>query len=74
MKRNINQSADYSIFPTDLVWVAPEFIRESDFVGNQQGDVYSFAIVCSEVRFVSVIEEKYIKDCQHETDMGAWRC
>uniref|UniRef100_A0A183BX45 Guanylate cyclase n=1 Tax=Globodera pallida TaxID=36090 RepID=A0A183BX45_GLOPA len=32
----------------ELVWTAPELLRESDLVGSKPGDVYSFAIVSSE--------------------------
>ena len=33
----------------DLVWTAPEHLRSSDYVGSKAGDVFSFAIICSEV-------------------------
>uniref|UniRef100_A0A914DKH9 Receptor ligand binding region domain-containing protein n=1 Tax=Acrobeloides nanus TaxID=290746 RepID=A0A914DKH9_9BILA len=33
----------------DLLWTSPENLRDENYVGNQQGDVYSFAIICSEV-------------------------
>uniref|UniRef100_A0A914HN36 Guanylate cyclase n=1 Tax=Globodera rostochiensis TaxID=31243 RepID=A0A914HN36_GLORO len=32
----------------ELVWTAPELLRESDLIGSKPGDVYSFAIVSSE--------------------------
>ena len=34
---------------TDLLWSAPELIRENDTTGNKQGDVFSFAFVCAEI-------------------------
>nr|AAG23826.1 guanylyl cyclase [Heterodera glycines] len=33
----------------DLVWTAPELLRDNDIVGNKFGDVYSFSIVSSEI-------------------------
>ncbi|KAL3100669.1 hypothetical protein niasHT_020948 [Heterodera trifolii] len=32
----------------DLVWTAPELLRDNDIVGNKFGDVYSFSIISSE--------------------------
>ncbi|VDM25887.1 unnamed protein product [Toxocara canis] len=34
---------------TTLLWTAPEHLRENNNVGSKQGDVYSFAIICSEI-------------------------
>uniref|UniRef100_A0AC34GQZ3 Guanylate cyclase n=1 Tax=Panagrolaimus sp. ES5 TaxID=591445 RepID=A0AC34GQZ3_9BILA len=31
------------------LWMAPEHIRSDDKIGSQAGDVYSFAIICSEL-------------------------
>lgn len=31
------------------LWMAPEHIRDEDKIGSQSGDVYSFAIICSEL-------------------------
>lgn len=31
------------------MWSSPENIRDEDYVGNAHGDIYSFAIICSEV-------------------------
>uniref|UniRef100_A0A914YPU6 Guanylate cyclase n=1 Tax=Panagrolaimus superbus TaxID=310955 RepID=A0A914YPU6_9BILA len=31
------------------LWMAPEHIRSDDKIGSQVGDVYSFAIICSEL-------------------------
>ncbi|KAK0408089.1 hypothetical protein QR680_003767 [Steinernema hermaphroditum] len=33
----------------ELLWTAPEIIRDNDHVGTKAGDVYSFAIICSEL-------------------------
>uniref|UniRef100_A0AC34Q8K7 Guanylate cyclase n=1 Tax=Panagrolaimus sp. JU765 TaxID=591449 RepID=A0AC34Q8K7_9BILA len=33
----------------DQLWTAPELIRDSDHSGTKQGDVYSLAIICSEI-------------------------
>ncbi|KHN78713.1 Guanylate cyclase receptor-type gcy-1 [Toxocara canis] len=33
----------------DLLWVAPEVIRDEDPIGTVEGDIYSFAIICSEI-------------------------
>ncbi|VDM48756.1 unnamed protein product [Toxocara canis] len=32
-----------------LLWVAPEHLRADDNIGSKKGDVYSFAIICSEI-------------------------
>uniref|UniRef100_F1KWI0 Guanylate cyclase n=1 Tax=Ascaris suum TaxID=6253 RepID=F1KWI0_ASCSU len=32
-----------------FLWTAPEHLRESNSVGSKAGDVYSFAIICSEI-------------------------
>uniref|UniRef100_A0A914VMU6 Guanylate cyclase n=1 Tax=Plectus sambesii TaxID=2011161 RepID=A0A914VMU6_9BILA len=32
-----------------LLWTAPEHLRDDDKLGSPQGDIYSFAIVCSEI-------------------------
>lgn len=34
---------------SELLWVAPEHLRSDDKLGSPQGDIYSFAIVCSEI-------------------------
>ncbi|CEF69663.1 Atrial natriuretic peptide receptor 1 [Strongyloides ratti] len=31
------------------LWMAPEHIRNEDYLGSIQGDIYSFAIICSEI-------------------------
>ena len=33
----------------DQLWTAPELIRDNDHIGSKPGDVYSFAIICSEI-------------------------
>ncbi|KAF8373015.1 hypothetical protein PRIPAC_79444 [Pristionchus pacificus] len=33
----------------ELLWTAPELIRNGDTVGTKAGDIYSFAIICSEI-------------------------
>lgn len=33
----------------DNLWTAPELIRESDHTGSKEGDIYSLAMVCSEI-------------------------
>uniref|UniRef100_A0A915DYY4 guanylate cyclase n=1 Tax=Ditylenchus dipsaci TaxID=166011 RepID=A0A915DYY4_9BILA len=35
--------------PKDLMWTAPELIRDNNNIGTKQGDVFSFAITCAEV-------------------------
>uniref|UniRef100_A0A915BLZ7 Guanylate cyclase n=1 Tax=Parascaris univalens TaxID=6257 RepID=A0A915BLZ7_PARUN len=32
-----------------LLWTAPELLREGNNVGTKKGDIYSFAIICSEI-------------------------
>ncbi|VDM46790.1 unnamed protein product [Toxocara canis] len=32
-----------------LLWTAPELLREENNVGTKKGDIYSFAIICSEI-------------------------
>lgn len=32
-----------------LLWTAPEVLRENNNVGSKDGDIYSFAIICSEI-------------------------
>ncbi len=32
-----------------MLWTAPELIRSDDRVGTKAGDIYSFAIICSEI-------------------------
>lgn len=48
------KSQCYVLFETfqsvsDLLWTAPELIREVDPLGTKAGDIYSFAIICSEI-------------------------
>ena len=33
----------------DLLWTAPEIIREPVLTATKEGDIYSLAIVCSEI-------------------------
>lgn len=33
----------------DRLYIAPELLRNTSLKGTKQGDLYSFAIVCSEV-------------------------
>ncbi|KAF8370361.1 hypothetical protein PRIPAC_76790 [Pristionchus pacificus] len=33
----------------DLLWTAPEHLRNDDIFGSKEGDIYSFAVVASEV-------------------------
>ncbi|KAI1717677.1 adenylate and guanylate cyclase catalytic domain-containing protein [Ditylenchus destructor] len=35
--------------PRELLWTAPELLRENNYVGSKAGDVFSFAVICSEV-------------------------
>lgn len=49
---NRNEEYLYSrklhIFPA-LLWTAPELIRENNQAGTKPGDIYSFAIIASEI-------------------------
>ena len=44
-------SSPLPLSPTDLMWTAPELLRDSDAPpgGTQKGDVYSFALTLYEV-------------------------
>lgn len=33
----------------ELLWTAPELLRQEAKIGTAEGDVYSWAIVCSEI-------------------------
>uniref|UniRef100_A0A0N5CH77 Guanylate cyclase n=1 Tax=Strongyloides papillosus TaxID=174720 RepID=A0A0N5CH77_STREA len=33
----------------DKFWTAPEILRNDNLTGSQEGDIYSFAIICSEI-------------------------
>uniref|UniRef100_A0A0K0F4J4 Guanylate cyclase n=1 Tax=Strongyloides venezuelensis TaxID=75913 RepID=A0A0K0F4J4_STRVS len=33
----------------DKLWTAPEIIRNDNLTGSKEGDIYSFAIICSEI-------------------------
>uniref|UniRef100_A0A914NK63 guanylate cyclase n=1 Tax=Meloidogyne incognita TaxID=6306 RepID=A0A914NK63_MELIC len=33
----------------ELLWTAPELLRENNRKGTKEGDVYSFAIICCEL-------------------------
>jgi hypothetical protein len=33
----------------DLLWTAPELLRNGDEWGTKAGDIYAFAIICSEI-------------------------
>ncbi|CAD5226277.1 unnamed protein product [Bursaphelenchus okinawaensis] len=35
--------------PKELLWTAPEFLRSNDLTGSKAGDIYSFAIIASEL-------------------------
>ncbi|KAI6199751.1 Guanylate cyclase [Aphelenchoides besseyi] len=35
--------------PADLLWTSPEHLRDNNFIGSKAGDVYSFAIIASEI-------------------------
>jgi serine/threonine protein kinase len=34
---------------TELLWTAPELLRDINKLGTQAGDVYSFGVICSEL-------------------------
>ena len=47
---NIYSNLNYQYFIiSELLWTAPELIRTESKTGTQEGDVYSFAIICSEL-------------------------
>jgi hypothetical protein len=33
----------------EQLWTAPEHLRSDDSCGSKAGDIYSFAIICSEI-------------------------
>ncbi|KHJ93605.1 adenylate/guanylate cyclase catalytic domain protein [Oesophagostomum dentatum] len=33
----------------DLLWTAPELLRKDDIMGTQEGDIYSFGIICAQL-------------------------
>ncbi|KAK0407625.1 hypothetical protein QR680_003498 [Steinernema hermaphroditum] len=33
----------------DLLWTAPELLRDDTVFGTKQGDIYSFGVICSEI-------------------------
>ncbi|KAI1701121.1 adenylate and guanylate cyclase catalytic domain-containing protein [Ditylenchus destructor] len=35
--------------PRDLIWTAPELLREKSYVGTKEGDIFSLAVTCAEV-------------------------
>lgn len=35
--------------PEDLLWTAPEILRKDENTGSQEGDVYSFGIICAQL-------------------------
>jgi len=39
----------YLCFSKELLWTAPELLRENNRKGTKEGDVYSFAIICCEL-------------------------
>ncbi|KAK6046269.1 hypothetical protein COOONC_16225 [Cooperia oncophora] len=39
----------YSEPVADLLWTSPENLRSGNFAGSQEGDVYSFAIISSQL-------------------------
>lgn len=38
-----------TVIIVDLLWVAPELMRNEDSIGTKEGDIYSFAIISSEI-------------------------
>lgn len=55
---------------SELLWTAPEILRSGDLAGSQKGDVFSFAIVCSElinqeVAWNNVSDDKEIEGNQN---------
>ncbi|TKR61355.1 hypothetical protein L596_028473 [Steinernema carpocapsae] len=45
----INMVREGQIPLKNFLWMAPEHIRRDDPIGSKAGDVYSFAIICSEI-------------------------
>lgn len=35
--------------PQELLWTAPEHLRDNDYVGSKKGDIYSFSLIASEI-------------------------
>ncbi|VDM63502.1 unnamed protein product [Angiostrongylus costaricensis] len=35
--------------PEDLLWTAPEILRQNVMIGSQEGDIYSFAIISAQL-------------------------
>lgn len=52
-----------------MLWTAPELLRQRDAVmGTPEGDVYSFAIICSEV----VTRKAAWQTCEVKNAEGEW--
>ena len=52
-------------FFSELLWTAPELLRSGNVCGTKEADVYSFAIVCSEL----INNEVLWRDAKEERDV-----
>lgn len=50
---------------SELLWTAPELLRSGNVCGTKEADVYSFAIVCSEL----INNEVLWRDAKEERDV-----
>ncbi|KHJ93532.1 hypothetical protein OESDEN_06552 [Oesophagostomum dentatum] len=53
----------------DLLWTAPELLRENESAGTQKGDIYSFGIICAQA-----ITKSSPWDLDHRTDDPDGEC
>lgn len=58
----------------DLLWTAPELLRNGDEHGTKAGDIYAFAIICSGKQNDKISKIAYIfRNHQHARSLGTQR-